>query len=54
MARRSGDGQRLDTGEPVDEQPVALVGRDAARAGVRLSDEALVLQGRHVVTDGGR
>ena len=42
------------TGQPVDEQPVALVGRDPAGAGVRLGDEPLLLQRGHVVADGGR
>ena len=51
IARRSAVGQRLDRGEPVDEQPVALVGGDAPGAGVRLGDVALVLQRRHVVAD---
>ena len=49
-----GRRQRLDAGEPVDEEPVALVGGDAAGAGVRLGDVALVLQGRHVVAHGRR
>ena len=44
-------GQRLDAGQLVDEQPVALVGRDPAGAGVRLGDEALFLQHGHVVAD---
>ena len=47
-----GRRQRLDVVEPVDELPVALVGGDAARAGVRLRDVALVLQHGHVVADG--
>ena len=46
-----GARQRLELGEPVDEQPVAGVGRDAAGAGVRLGDQALLLQHRHVVAD---
>ena len=49
-----GRRQRLDRGEPVDEQPVALVGRDPAGAGVRLGDVALVLERGHVVADRGR
>ena len=49
-----GGAQRLDLGEPVDEQPVALVGRDPPGAGVGLGDEALLLQDRHVVADRGR
>ena len=53
IARRSGRGQRFDAGQLVDEEPVALVGGDTARAGVRLGDVALVLQDRHVVADGG-
>ncbi len=49
-----GRGHRLDAGQLVDEEPVALVGRDAPGAGVRLGDEPLVLQGRHVIAHGGR
>ena len=49
-----GGAHRLERGQPVDEQPVALVGRDPAGAGVRLGDEPLLLQRRHVVADGGR
>jgi hypothetical protein len=49
-----GAGQRLDRRQLVDEQPVALVGRDPAGAGVRVGDVALVLEGCHVVADGGR
>ena len=45
---------RLERGEPVDEEPVALVGGHPAGAGVRLGDEPLLLQRRHVVADGGR
>ena len=44
-----GRGHRLDGGEPVDEEPVALVGRHPARAGVGLGDESLLLQRGHVV-----
>src|ERR1044072_2423413 len=44
-------GERLDLREPVDEQAIALVRRHAARAGVRLGDVALLLQGGHVVPD---
>ncbi len=40
MARRSAGRQRLDLREPVDEQPVALVGGDPAGAGVRLGDDS--------------
>ena len=54
MARRSGEDSGLTPGELVDEEAVALVGGDAPGAGVRLGDEALVLQRRHVVADGGR
>ena len=46
-----GRRQRLDRGQPVDEQPVALVGGHPPGAGVRLGDVALVLQHRHVVAD---
>jgi hypothetical protein len=46
--------QGLDRGQPVHEQPVPLVGRDPPGAGVRLRDQALFLQGRHVVADRGR
>ena len=49
-----GRRERLDPGEPVDEEPVALVGRHPARAGVRLAEVALLLQHRHVVAYGGR
>ena len=49
-----GGGQRLDRGEPIDEEAVAGVGGDASGAGVRLGDVALVLQQRHVVADRGR
>ena len=49
-----GRGERLDPGEPVDEQPVALVGGHPAGAGVRLADVALLLQHGHVVADRGR
>ena len=37
IARRSAGGQRLDRGQLVDEQPVALVGGHPAGAGVRLA-----------------
>ena len=59
-SRKRGDGallggaHRLERGQPVDEQPVALVGRDPAGAGVRLGDEPLLLQRGHVVADRGR
>ena len=49
-----GHRQRLDGGQPVDEEAVALVGGHPAGAGVRLGDVALLLQHRHVVADGGR
>ena len=50
-----GRGQRLDLGEPVDEEAVALVGGDAPGAGVRLGDQPLLLERGHVVADrGGR
>jgi hypothetical protein len=46
---------RLDARQPVDEQPVSLVRGDASRGGVRLGDEPLLFEHRHVVTDrGGR
>ena len=54
IARLSAALQRLDLAEPVDEQPVALVGGDPAGAGVRLGDEPLLLQRGHVVADGRR
>ncbi len=47
FGRREG----LDLREPVDEQPVALVGRDPPGARVRLGDVALLLEHRHVVAD---
>ena len=40
--------------EVVDEEAVALLGGDPARAGVGLSEVALLLQRRHVVADRGR
>jgi hypothetical protein len=46
-----GGTHRLDLGQPVHEEPVALVGRDPARAGVRLGDQPLLLQRGHVVAD---
>ena len=49
-----GRGERAHLGEPVDEQAVALVGGDAPGRGVRLRDEAFVLERGHVVADGGR
>ena len=52
IARRSAADSGLTSRQPVDEQPVALVGRDPTGAGVRLGDVALVLQHRHVVADG--
>ena len=54
IARRSARRQRLDRRQPVDEEPVALVGRDPPGAGVRLGDVALLLERRHVVADRGR
>ena len=54
MARCSAADSGLHRAQPVDEQPVALVGRDPAGAGVRLGDVALFLQRGHVVADGGR
>ncbi len=48
-----GAGKRLDAGQLVDEEAVALVRRDAPGARVRLGDEALVLQRGHVVADRG-
>jgi hypothetical protein len=47
-----GGRHRLERGQAVDEQPVALVGGDPAGAGVGLGDEPLLLQRRHVVADG--
>ena len=47
-----GRRQRLDAGQPVDEEPVALVRRYPPGAGVRLRDETLLLEHRHVVPDG--
>jgi hypothetical protein len=38
----------------VDEEPVALVGRDATRRRVRLGEVALLLEHRHLVADRGR
>ena len=49
-----GGGERLDLRQAVDEDAVALVGGDATRAGVRLGDEPLILEGSHIVADGGR
>ena len=49
IARRSRRAHRLDRGQAVDEEAVALVGRHPAGAGVRLGDEPLLLQRRHVV-----
>ena len=45
-------GRRL--AEVVDEEPVALLGRDAPRARVGLAEVAVVLEGGHVVADRGR
>ena len=47
-------GHRLDRAEPVDEEPVARVGRDPARGGVRRMDQPLLLEDGHVVADRGR
>ena len=47
-----GRGHRLDLGQPVDEEAVALVGGDAPGTGVRLGDQPLLLQRGHVVADG--
>ena len=44
-----GPRERLDLVQPVDEEPVALVGGDAPGAGVGLGDVALLLERRHVV-----
>ena len=49
-----GRRERLDPGQPVDEEPVAAVGGHPAGAGVRLPDVALLLQHGHVVADRGR
>ena len=44
-----------DLGEVIDEDPIALVGGNAAGGGVRRGDELFVLEQRHVVADrGGR
>ena len=43
--------ERPDLGEVIDEDPVALVGRHAARRRVRCRDQLLVLEERHVVAD---
>ena len=53
MACRSAGRHRLERGQPVDEQPVAGVGGHPTGAGVRLGDQALVLEGGHVVADRG-
>ena len=49
-----GGRHRLDGRQPVDEQPVSLVGRDPSGARVRLGDEPLLLEHGHVVADRGR
>ena len=41
-------------GDVVDEEPVALVGRDAAGGRVRLGEIALLLEDRHLVAHGRR
>jgi len=46
--------ERLEAGEAVHEQPVPLVGRDPAGAGVGLGDQPLLLEHRHVVAHGRR
>ena len=46
--------ERLILEQRVDEEPVALVGRDAAGRGVRRSDEAELFEIRHHVADGRR
>ena len=46
--------ERVRRGEVVDEEAVALVGRDAPGRGVGLDQEALLLEHRHLVADGGR
>ena len=43
--------QRAQVGEVVDEDPVALVGGDAAGGGVRRGDQLLLFEQRHVVAD---
>ena len=47
-------GERTQLGELVDEDAVALVGRHAARRGVRRRDQLLLFELRHVVADRGR
>src|SRR3546814_18231006 len=49
-----GSSQCSGLAEVVDEEPVALLGRDPPGAGVGLAEVALVLEGRHVVAHGGR
>ena len=46
-------GQRALAGECVDEEAVPAVGGDAAGRGVRLRDEALALEDRHLVAHRG-
>ena len=46
-----GPGHRLDRRQPVDEQPVSLFRGDPPGAGMRLGDEPLVLEDRHVIAD---
>ena len=41
-------------GEGVDEVAIALLGGDPTGRGVRLRQEAVALQGRHLVANGGR
>jgi hypothetical protein len=43
--------ERFQRAEPVDEQSITLVRRNAASAGVRLHDVALFLEGSHIVAD---
>jgi hypothetical protein len=49
-----GLAERLDARKPVDEQSVSTIGGHPPRAGVRLGDEPLVLERRHVIADGRR
>ncbi len=46
--------QGLELEQRVDEEAVALVGRNAAGGGVRRGDEAQILEVGHDVADGGR
>ena len=49
-----GRRQRLDRAEPVNEEPIPLVGGDSAGTGVRLGDVTLFLERCHVVAYGRR